>query len=511
MARIPDAELERLKHEVSLARLIESQGHTLISQGKDLACRCPWHEGDDTPSCIVSPKTNLWHCFGCNAGGTVIDWVMRSHKVSFRHACELLAEQHPGLAPGQGLAAGTSLASAAVPKKLSQGKLRQAQSFSVSAADQASSDQVLLDQVIEFYHQTLKGSPEALAYLQKRGLGSMELIERFRLGYANRTLAYRLAPKQYKAGAELRSALQRVGILRESGHEHLNGSIVVPLWAGPADGNLMDSASSDGSRHVVGAYGRKLLDNLRAGTPKHLYLPGPHRGVFNREGLAGQSEVIVCEALLDALTFWSAGYRNVTSCYGVNGFTDELLAALKACGVQRVFIAFDRDEAGDRAAEVLAKRLMGEGLECFRLLFPKGMDANEYACAVKPAEKSLGVVIRAAQWLGVGAKPKLTTGASRRTPASSAALEPEVGSQAAPATDTATVLAASGNETDEKAAKEESPAASMAVQMKLEPALPQPAAAAVPSLPPPEPEAKDRRAAARDRLRGAALPGAWTT
>ena len=87
MARIPDAELERLKREVSLARLIEGQGHPLSSQGKDLTCRCPWHEGDDTPSCIVSPKTNLWHCFGCNAGGTVIDWIMRSHKVSFRHAC----------------------------------------------------------------------------------------------------------------------------------------------------------------------------------------------------------------------------------------------------------------------------------------------------------------------------------------------------------------------------------------------------------------------------------------
>jgi len=45
MARIADTELERLKREVSLARLIEGQGHRLVSQGKDLACRCPWHEG----------------------------------------------------------------------------------------------------------------------------------------------------------------------------------------------------------------------------------------------------------------------------------------------------------------------------------------------------------------------------------------------------------------------------------------------------------------------------------
>ncbi len=64
--------------------------------------------------------------------------------------------------------------------------------------------------------------------------------------------------------------MQRIGILRESGHEHLNGSIVVPLFT---------TREGDGAPpQVVGAYGRKLLDNLRPGTPKHLYLPGPHRG-----------------------------------------------------------------------------------------------------------------------------------------------------------------------------------------------------------------------------------------
>jgi DNA primase catalytic core len=448
MARIPDTELERLKREVSLARLIEAQGLKLISQGKDLACRCPWHEGDDTPSCIVSPKTNLWHCFGCDAGGSIIDWVMRRHKVSFRHACELLAKQHPALAAA---AASTNTPTATV--KLSAGKLRTAQSFSLAAGDQE-----LLDQVIDFYHTTLKSSPEALEYLEKRGLGSMELIDHFRLGYANRTLAYRLAPKQYKAGAEMRSALQRVGILRDSGHEHFNGSIVVPLFGAGADGAL---------RPVVGAYARKLLDNLRAGTPKHLYLPGPHRGVFNREGLAGQPEIILCEALLDALTFWAAGYRNVTNCYGVNGMTDELLGALKTCGAKRILIAFDRDEAGDRGAEAIAKRLMAEGLDCFRLLFPKGMDANAYAGAVKPAEKSLGVVIRSAQWLGQGAKPAVTTPAVR-------AIRDE-----GPTTAVETVL---------PLAASACAASDVGVEAESIPTLPEPPAAAMPSLPEPEPE-----------------------
>ena len=433
-------------------------------QGKDLACRCPWHEGDDTPSCIISPKTNLWHCFGCDAGGTVIDWVMRLHRVSFRHACELLAKQHPALA------AAASPSAAAATAKLSQGKLRTAQSFSLVAGDQA-----LLDQVIEFYHTTLKSSPEALEYLEKRGLGSLELIERFRLGYANRTLAYRLAPKQYKAGAEMRAALQRVGILRDSGHEHFNGSIVVPLFGG--DG------TDPTARPVVGAYARKLLDNLRAGTPKHLYLPGPHRGVFNREGLEGQPEIILCEALLDAMTFWAAGYRNVTSCYGVNGMTDELMSALETCGAQRILIAFDRDEAGDRGAEAVAKRLTAEGLDCFRLLFPKGMDANAYACAVKPADKTLGVVIRSAQWLGQGAKPANPHAVSVADDVSAVHL-----SRDAISTDSAEQGAAV--ETVLPLAASSCAAADGGVEAKSTPALPELPAAAMPTPPEPQPAAQ---------------------
>jgi DNA primase catalytic core len=373
MARIPESEVERLKREVSLVRVIEGAGLCLVKQGKDLACRCPFHEGDDTPSLIVTPASNLWHCFGCDAGGSVIDWVMRFHKVSFRHACELLAQDHPALASGSG-------------KPPPAAEVRRVQSFGLDAGDQA-----LLDQVLGFYHDTLKQSAEALAYLDKRGLHDPALIERFRLGYANRTLAYRLPPKQVKAGAEQRGALQRIGILRDSGHEHFNGSLVIPIL--DADG------------HATEVYGRKIRDDLRPGTPLHLYLPGPHRGVFNRAGIEGQDEVILCEALIDALTFIAAGYDHVTSAFGVTGVTDELLEALKTCGAKRVLIAFDRDEAGERAAAELAPRLLALGLDAYRLLFPKGMDANAYASQVKPARKSLGVVIRSAVWMGQGAAP----------------------------------------------------------------------------------------------------------
>ena len=79
--------------------------------------------------------------------------------------------------------------------------------------------------------------------------------------------------------------------------------------------------------HVTEVYGRKIRDDLKAGTPKHLYLPGPHRGVWNIQALMVSKEIILAEALIDAMTFWCAGYRNVTSCYGIEGFTDDHIAA----------------------------------------------------------------------------------------------------------------------------------------------------------------------------------------
>ena len=181
--------------------------------------------------------------------------------------------------------------------------------------------------------------------------------------------------------------------MRASGHEHFNGSLVIPIF--------------DEAGYTVEVYGRKITANLRSGTPEHLYLPGPHRGVFNREALNEAKEIILCESLIDALTFWCAGYRHVTASYGVEGFTDEHLAVFKASGAERILIAYDRDEAGNRAAEKLAVKLQAAGLACFRVLFPKGMDANEYALKVKPAAQSLGLALRRAEWLGNGQAPAL--------------------------------------------------------------------------------------------------------
>jgi hypothetical protein len=67
---------------------------------------------------------------------------------------------------------------------------------------------------------------------------------------------------------------------------------------------------------VLGLYGRKITPNLRKGTPLHLYLPGPHRGVWNIEALAASREIILCEAIIDALSFCSSVVRSLVGCNG---------------------------------------------------------------------------------------------------------------------------------------------------------------------------------------------------
>jgi DNA primase catalytic core len=371
MPYTPEDVKARLKREVSIQRLAEARGIKLRRVGKELIGLCPFHD-DRNPSLNIDPAENVWHCKGaCGEGGDVILWVQRAEGVSFKHALELLKKDY---APSSGPVVKVST----VPKLPCP--------VTLGAEDRAA-----MLEVVRFYHRTLHDTPEAMRYLEKRGLYLAEMVERFKLGFSDRMLGPALPDRNRRAGAELRGQLERLGVFRKSGHEHLRGSLVIPVM------NL------DGD--VVQLYGRKINDNLREGTEYHLYLPGPMRGVWNEEALVASKEIILCESLIDALTFWAAGYRNVTASYGVNGFTKDHRAAFERHGTKRVYIAYDADEAGNKAAEKLAAELIEGGLECFRVEFPKGMDANEYALMVKPAAKSFGVLLNRASWLGKGQKP----------------------------------------------------------------------------------------------------------
>jgi DNA primase catalytic core len=365
--RIPEADLERVKRAVNLRELVQSRGIELKRHGsKDWIGRCPFHDDRDKPNFIVTPGKGLFHCMACGAAGNAIQFIERHDGVSFRHAFELLNQ-------------GGNAAFVAVPA------LKQASVPRLPCPlDPAADDATLFRQVTGYYHERLKLSAPARAYLAGRGLDSDELIDHFQIGFADRTLGLRLPESNRETGDTLRTRLAQLGLWRDSGHEHFNGCIVVPL--------------QDEAGHVVSFYGRRA----QKADLKHLYPPGPHRGLLNREALAS-SEIILCEAVLDALTFWANGFKNVTCLFGTEGFTDELWEALKK--VQRVRIAYDADDAGERAAQRDAERFRAHGIEVFRVKFPHGMDANEYACKVKPADKSLALLLNSAAWQGAGTRP----------------------------------------------------------------------------------------------------------
>jgi DNA primase catalytic core len=366
MAMIPDDEITRIKRETDLAAVVRSRGVALKPQGGDLLGLCPFH-ADETPSLHVTPAKGLWRCMSCGATGNVIQFVQRFDGVSFRHAYELLKNG----AAFTGAPSCQPVKKATVPKLPTPIK---------SDAD----DQAALRQVVDYYHERLAENPLALAYLKKRGI-TAEAVEVFWLGFVDRTLGLRLPHNNRKEGAAIRERLTRLGIMRDTGHEHLRGRIVFPVHTDQGlIGTVYGRAIDDGGKH-----------------DRHLFLPGPQGGLFNPAALRS-AEVILCEGIIDALTFWCAGFKHVTTGYSAKALPEEMLDAIIKAKVQVVYIAFDRDEAGDKGAAEVAAQLMAHGIECRRVLFPHGQDANEYALKVTPPEKSLGVLLNAAAWMGKG-------------------------------------------------------------------------------------------------------------
>ena len=363
MPRIPDDELARLK-AIPLSDLCRDYGVELKPQGKDLAGRCPFH-ADDSPSFIVSPGKNLWNCLGaCGCGGDTIQLVMKKEGVSFRHACEKLRARLGGApsVPTITTRLGTNHEALATP-------------------EETANDAALLGRVADYYHRTFLNEPAAMKYLQARACFHPEAVTTFRLGFANRTLGYRVPPMETAAGAALKVRLQCLGVLRPTtGHEHLNGCVVFPL--------------QDTAGRTVQLYGRRIAESAN---PRHLYLTGPQRGVWNAPALLPGADWFVCEALIDALTLWAHGWRNVTASYGVNGFTAEHMALVTERRPGRVVICYDGDTPGHAQAEALAKELAAQGVTVWRAALPEGKDLNEVACEASDPTAALRLVIDGAK------------------------------------------------------------------------------------------------------------------
>ena len=210
--------------------------------------------------------------------------------------------------------------------------------------------QTALRQVVDYYHQTLKASPEALAYLESRGLNQRRAIDHFKIGFANRTLGCGLPERTARPAPRFRGELQASASCASRAT-----STSTARWS---------CRSSTSTAHVTEIYGRKLACGTSCARARPAPLPArsASRACGTCQALKASKEIILCEALIDALTFWCAGYRNVTASYGVRGlYRRPPGRPSRRHGIERVLIAYDRDEAGNRAAETLAAKRLTEG------------------------------------------------------------------------------------------------------------------------------------------------------
>jgi len=366
MSRLPDELLARIKREVPLEDLCREYAIGLSGSGKNLLGKCPFHE-DDEPSFAVTPNKNLWNCLAGCGGGDNIKLVMDIEKISFRRAADKLAAKL-GIVPE----AQTVITHTGTTHDI------------LTDPGDGLSDTRLMNIVTDFYHTTFLNQPQAMQYLAKRKCFHPEAAKRFKIGYANRTLGYRV-PKTTKAGQDLKTQLTKLGIYGEKGHEHLNGSVVFPI--------------SDRHGNPVQMYGRKVNDHLRKGTPPHLYLQQPKRGIWNREGIEKQTEWLLCESIIDALTFWCHGFRNVTTAFGVNGFNADLWRMVEEVKPKRVVICYDNDDPGNKAALELSQRLAEMGIGTLRARLPDGCDINRLAVESNDAQKALAAALEGSQTL----------------------------------------------------------------------------------------------------------------
>lgn len=336
-----NANLEELKGRVDLVEIVRSSGVALTRRGKNWLGRCPYHD-DETASLSVNSESQLFNCFGCQTGGDVLRWIQLREKVEFPAALERL-QHYAGESPA--------------PRQLRPVRDQTER----LAGGYARAE--LLERVVQHYGDTFRKTDPGRIYLEHRGLTDPDLAETFRLGYCDGSLVD-VVPAQ----GELRQALTELGVLTEKGSELLRGCLVVPL--------------THPDRGVVGLYGRKVSE---AAQVAHLYLSGPRQGCLNWQALQTSPEVWLTESVLDALSLWQAGCRDVTCLFGVQGLPSDLEALLGRYAVAEVRLCLDADRAGHEATVRLGERLRERGIRCRQVSLPEGTDPNQLLCERGPA------------------------------------------------------------------------------------------------------------------------------
>jgi len=312
-------DIDAIKRRNPIEEVVAGHGVALRPSGARLVGRCPFHQ-DEHPSLVVYPETASFFCFGCQAGGDVIDFVRRADGLSFREALERLSDGEP-------------------PPRLNPSP---AQRLSLD-------DRMILTAACGVYHETLMRTPKALHYLDERGI-AMPVVRRCRLGYSD---GQALRPYLRRRRFSLRRAM-KMGLLWPRGGETMAGRIVIPELR---------------AAQCIWMLGRVLRDDRE---PKYrgLSLPKP---ILGWERVHGRPRIFVTEGTFDYLTGVTWGLA-ICALLGTQVRAERLAFLERA---RRVFIVLDSDGPGREAASALAERL---GPRARVVELPEGVkDLNDLA------------------------------------------------------------------------------------------------------------------------------------
>jgi DNA primase len=339
--------LEKLKNKIDLIELLNPYV-SFQRLGAYYKALCPFHE-EKTPSFTVQPGQPHYHCFGCGAHGDAISFFMEHQKWGFVEAVDYLAERY-----------GVVLEKAENPSTLSRAELKE-----------------LLLEVQELYHLLLLHSEEgkeALDYLYKRGI-DRDFILLFRLGYAP-TDPFFLRTFFQKKASFYPQRFVDAGLIHSSGRDFFSRRITFPI--------------KNSAQQVIGFSARKIREEDFGGK----YINSPETLLFkksqvlfgldfSRRSIAAQRRVLLVEGQMDALRLIFSGFDYTVATLGT-AFGPEGVKQLMQLGVSHVFLAFDGDEAGKRAALKAGDLFQREGIGVSVVTLPPQCDPDQFLVRFGP-------------------------------------------------------------------------------------------------------------------------------
>lgn len=321
----------------------------LKPKGRRLWGLCPVH-GEKTASFSVSPDKQLYYCFGCHIGGSVIQFIMDVEHVTFHEAVEQLANR----------------AGLAMPQEVNDAAMMQERAKRERLADAC-------QLAARFFMETLlsEGGVAGRAYLKKRGIGS-EAVKRFGIGYA--PSEWEALKKHLGEQGFTPEELVEAGLLVKNAdtgrtYDAYRGRVIFPIIA--ANGR------------VVG-FGARVLNNEEK--PKYintgdtlLYNKRNNLYGLNLQKNGKLNDLVMVEGYTDVIGLYEAGVTNVVASLGT-ALTQQQARLLKRY-VSNVYIAYDGDAAGQNATIRGLDILMAEGLNVRVIVFPNGQDPDEFVRA----------------------------------------------------------------------------------------------------------------------------------